>query len=151
MDEDGGDKIRVRAQRDGSVEVGLHSLGSYIGVSLSPTEITELVHGLLRSSVQAHLLSGDKNDPRHIAPLQGADDMHAPISWPLMVAFGSADSPKNHQLVGLVGAFGKAQLMMGLQRNQLKQLAQMLVQLDKTLPPSNHFELGLDDIDANEG
>jgi hypothetical protein len=45
--------------------------------------------------------------------------------------------------VGLAAAYGDAQVFVGLQRNQLRQLGEMMLEMDRRLPSSDKFEIDL--------
>lgn len=46
--------------------------------------------------------------------------------------------------VGLAAAYDDAQVFVGLQRKQLKQLGEIMLEMDRRLPPSDTFELNID-------
>jgi hypothetical protein len=45
--------------------------------------------------------------------------------------------------VGLAAAYGDAQVFVGLQHNQLRQLGEMMLEMDRRLPSSDKFEIDL--------
>lgn len=135
--------FEVRNGPRGKIDLGIRAHGNYMSVTLTAEETSDLVTQLLKSSVAGFLVTHDVGAPGFQWPMASANDIYAPFAWPLTVALASPASDETHAAVGLAAAFGDAQVVVGLQRNQLRRLGEILLEMDKRLPPSDHFELGL--------
>lgn len=134
----------VRAGRDGHVELSVHGVGTSLTIALTGAEITTLVAALLQGSVVGYRTTHDLQAPGFKWPLSGVYDVYAPIIWPITSALTAPALDEKRMAVGLAAAYGDAQVFVGLQRNQLKQFAEMMLEMDRRLPPSDTFELSIE-------
>lgn len=138
--------VRVEVLPDGRVKFKIKKPGGDgIVAHMTPQQGSELMRELLQAGVLAWIRD-PKNDftkPGRKLPLEGMEDIHTKVTWPLSVAVITAAADEERKMVGLYAAYGDLQVAVGLQRSLLRPIAEQLLRLDESLPPSNELELGL--------
>jgi hypothetical protein len=137
-------RVAVEVQSDGLTKLIITDPSGLCSAYLTPHQAATLVQQLCKASMHSYKKSSALHCKPHHMPLLNPADVYIAASWPLGLILSVIEVNSEHPPgIALVAPFGLMQIAIGIQRGQLKKLAEQLLSLDEMLPQSDLVETGL--------